>query len=252
MSVDRDVFGVGLVLLDVSNLLNTSMNVETLDVFEEGAGLQLGKTEEVFHVQTQLVTGCAADLVAFNNLLVEFVKLGEKFGTNGALNFGDIREELLTEHADDFTLVDNNVKWVSHFVRNSRIDEADKLLLSFNGVVGQDFETLVDETENKAWFNSVDGLTVNRNLLDLELLESWEALFFYEIHVMKTFNHLLDQIIEPLEILILIVEAENQLFKILCIHDHNLSQGVIILSLAFLVRVVTILLLSSIGHIQEL
>jgi len=92
---------------------------------------------------------------------------------------------------------------------------------------------------------------VNRNLLDLELLESWEALFFYEIHVMKTFNHLLDQIIEPLEILILIVEAENQLFKILCVHDHNLSQGVI-LSLAFLVRVVAILLLSSIGHIQEL
>ena len=35
------------------------MNVETLDVFEEGAGLELGegKTEEVFHVETQLVTG---------------------------------------------------------------------------------------------------------------------------------------------------------------------------------------------------
>lgn len=136
MSVDGDVFGVGLVLLDVSNLLNTSMNVETLDVFEEGAGLELGKTEEVFHVETQLVTGCAADLVAFHNLLVELVKLGEKFGTNGALNLGDVREELLTEHADDFTLVDNNVKWVSHFVRNSRVDEADKLLLSFNGVIG--------------------------------------------------------------------------------------------------------------------
>jgi len=136
MSVDGDVFGVGLVLLDVSNLLNTSMNVETLDVFEEGAGLELGKTEEVFHVETQLVTGCAADLVAFHNLLVELVKLGEKFGTNGALNLGDVREELLTEHADDFTLVDNNVKWVSHFVRNSRVDEADKFLLSFNRVIG--------------------------------------------------------------------------------------------------------------------
>jgi hypothetical protein len=136
MSVDGDVFGVSLVLLNVSNILNASVNIETLDVLEESAGLDLGETEEVLDVEAQFVTGGAADLVAFHNLLVEFVKFSEKFGTDHTLNLGDIREELLTEHADDFTLVHNNVKWVSHFVRNSRIDEADKLLLSLNGVVG--------------------------------------------------------------------------------------------------------------------
>ena len=118
MSADGDVFGVGLVLLDVSNLLNTSVNVETLDVLEESAGSDLGKTEEVLDVETQFVTGCAADLVAFHDLLVELVKFGEKFGADGTLDFGDVREELLTEHADDFALVDNNVKWVSHLVRD--------------------------------------------------------------------------------------------------------------------------------------
>lgn len=228
MSGDGDVFRVGLVLLDVSNLLNASVNVETLDVFEESAGLDLGKTEEVLYVETQLVTGCAADLVTFHNLKVELVKFGEKFHADHTLNSWDVLEELLTEHADDFTLVDNNVKWVSHLVRNSRIDEADKLLLSFNGVIGQNLETLIDETENKAWFDSVDGLTMNGDLLNLELLESWETLFFYEIHVMKTFNHLLDQKIEPFEVLVLIVEAENQLFKIHLVHNHDLSQGVIL------------------------
>lgn len=146
MSGDGDVFGVSLVLLDVSYVLNASVNVEALDVLEESASLDLGKAEEILHVEAQLVTGCAADLIALNNLKVELIELCEKFSADLALNGWDILEELLAEHADDLALVDDDVERVSHFVRDSRINEADKLLLSLNGIICQDLETLVDET----------------------------------------------------------------------------------------------------------
>lgn len=135
---------------------------------------------------------------------------------------------MLTEHADDLALVDDDVEWISHFVGNSRINETDKFLLTLNGVIGEDLETLVNEAQDKAWFNGVDGLTVYWNLLDLELLEGWEALFFDKVHVVKTFDHLLDEEIESLKVLVLIIEAEDQLLKLLRVHDHNLSQGVVL------------------------
>lgn len=89
---------------------------------------------------------------------------------------------------------------------------------------------------------------MNWDLLDLELLESRKTFFFDEVHVVKPFDHLLDEEIEPLEILILVVEAENQLFEFRLVHDHNLSEGVI-LALAFLVGAA--LLLSPVRHVQE-
>ena len=52
---------------------------------------------------------------------------------------------MFAEHADDLALVDDDVEWVPHLVRNGRVNEADKLLLTFNGVIGEDLETLVDE-----------------------------------------------------------------------------------------------------------
>jgi hypothetical protein len=69
---------------------------------------------------------------------------------------------------------------------------------------------------------------MNRDLLDLELLESWQALFFDEIHVVETLDHLLDEVIELLEVLVLVVEAEYQLFKFFLVHNHDLSQRVVL------------------------
>lgn len=89
---------------------------------------------------------------------------------------------------------------------------------------------------------------MNWDLLDLELLESWEALFLDEVHVVEAFDHLLNQEIESLEVLVLVVEAENQLFEFRLVHDHDLSQRVV-LALALLAGAV--LLLSPVRHVQE-
>ena len=43
----------------------------------------------------------------------------------------------------NLSMVNNNIQWVSHLMRNRRIDQSNQLLLTFQRLLGQDLVRLV-------------------------------------------------------------------------------------------------------------
>ena len=43
--------------------------------------------------------------------------------------------ELLTNHENNFALVDNGIKWIPHLMRNCGVNQAQKLTFGFGGIV---------------------------------------------------------------------------------------------------------------------
>lgn len=123
---------------------------------------------------------------------------------------------------DDLGVVYYNVQWISHFVGDRRVDESYQLLLSFQGILGEDLVGLVHKADDERWVDLVDFI-VNWNLLKLELLECWQEGFINEVDILQAFDDGLKHFIH-FRTFEVSFEAEYLVLKLAWGHDHNFSQ----------------------------
>lgn len=96
---------------------------------------------------------------------------------------------LMFEHFYDLALVNDWVKWVTHFVRKRSVDDRQQLAFSFWGVV-QNFLRNVVKTQ-QSFFGVIRVKIVNLTFLKLYKLELGNTLLVQTYHALEISNNLL-------------------------------------------------------------
>ena len=87
--------------------------------------------------------------------------------------------ELLADNLDDLALVDDTVERISHFVRDGRVDQREKLTLGPGGIV-ENFLRDVNEADHELFILTLGSL--NLTLFNLKEFKLWDILIINTFH----------------------------------------------------------------------
>ena len=208
-----DAFLLGVVLLNLHNFLDCYLDVYHFFVPLKLSGLYLSQSKDVFHMELKQIRWRDLDVICFLHLLEHTldISVSDAFLCNHSFKFSDV---LLL----DFTLGNNWVERVAHFMGDGRRDQAHELFLGFEVIV-EDFCWNVDELKSeplRAVFCCYHVLLYLKkpiawHVLNVETFEDWTFL-------------------QSLLNLIVLVFVSYQLSSLVLKHKDSLAQVVILVS----------------------
>ena len=204
---------LGVVFLYFYYFLHSPLDVYHFFVPLKLSGLYLSQSKGVFHMELKQIRWRDLDVICFLHLLEHTldISVSDAFLCNHSFKFSDV---LLL----DFTLGNNWVERVAHFMGDGRRDQAHELFLGFEVIV-EDFCWNIDELKSeplRAVFCCYHVLLYLKkpiawHVLNVETFEDWTFL-------------------QSLLNLIVLVFVSYQLSSLVLKHKDSLAQVVILVS----------------------